>query len=151
MTAKEYLRQLWRIDNEISIKQELVENLRAQIGISQMHDNQDRVKGSGCPQDHMSDQVVRVVDLEQMISRKKKRLEDLKVTIIKQIEEIDGESEQERQTFRIILECRYVLHMSDWDDIGRAANYSKSQAIHLHGKALQVFEAQYLKHRTKSD
>ena len=151
MTVKDYLRQLMRIDNEIKSKQQALAALWSQVGIPQMPDNQDRVMGSGSPADHVSDIAIKIAEMEKYLDRKVDRLIDLKTTIMKQIDEIHGRTEAERQTFRTILYCRYVLYMKDWEDVGHAAGYSKSHVIYLHGKALQAFEAQYLKHRTESD
>ena len=149
MTAKDYLKQLWRIDHEIDAKQILLDNLRSKALIPQMPDNQDRVLGSGYPQDHISDYIAKIVDMEKLIDRKTKKLVKLKATILTQIEGITGKTESERQIYRIILTCRYVLYMKDWEEIGRLAGYSRSQVHHWHGKALQVFEAQYLKKKNR--
>lgn len=153
MTAKEYLRQLWRLDREVEIKYQVLEQTRAGIGIRALPDPNQHVGSSGETSDPVSSTVMQIMKMEKYLDQRIDKYINLKATIIEQIENIKGRSELERQTYRNILTCRYVLYMKDWEKIGESVGYSRSQVIHLHGKALQVFEDQYLKskYRTESD
>lgn len=139
MTAKEYLRQLWNLDREIEIKYRELEELRAQIGIKAQPDPNENVGHSGNTSDPVSDIAVRIVQMEHRINRKIDRLINLKRKIS---EQIDG---MENRNYRMILTCRYVL-MQTWDDVADSVGYSIQNCYIIHGKALQEFYNQYLKH-----
>lgn len=139
MTAKEYLRQLWNLDREIEIKYRELEELRAQIGIKAQPDPNENVGHSGNTSDPVSDIAVRIVQMEHRINRKIDRLINLKRRIT---EQIDG---MENRNYRMILTCRYVL-MQTWDDVSESVGYSIQNCYIIHGKALQEFYNQYLKH-----
>lgn len=139
MTAKEYLRQLWNLDREIEIKYRELEELRAQIGIKAQPDPNENVGHSGNTSDPVSDIAVRIVQMEHRINRKIDRLINLKRKIT---EQIDG---MENRNYRMILTCRYVL-MQTWDDVSESVGYSIQNCYIIHGKALQEFYNQYLKH-----
>lgn len=139
MTAKEYLRQLWNLDREIEIKYRELEELRAQIGIKAQPDPNENVGSSHSVSDPVSDIAVRIVQMEHRINRKIDRLINLKRKIT---EQIDG---MENRNYRMILTCRYVL-MQTWDDVADSVGYSIQNCYIIHGKALQEFYNQYLKH-----
>ena len=139
MTAKEYLRQLWNLDREIEIKYRELEELRAQVGIKAQPDPNENVGHSGNTSDPVSDMAVRIVQMEHRINRKIDRLINLKRKISDQI---DG---MENRNYRMILTCRYVL-MQTWDDVADSVGYSIQNCYIIHGKALQEFYNQYLKH-----
>lgn len=139
MTAKEYLRQLWNLDREIEIKYRELEELRAQVGIKAQPDPNENVGHSGNVSDPVSDVAVRIVQMEHRINRKIDRLINLKRKISDQI---DG---MENRNYRMILTCRYVL-MQTWDDVADSIGYSVQNCYIIHGKALQEFYNQYLKH-----
>ena len=138
MTAKEYLRQLWHLDRRINIRLQELERLKADIGIRQMPNNPDRVTGSGCPQDPVSETVIRIKDMEERLDAQVDRYIHLKAKIM---EQIDG---MENQTYQDILTCRYVL-MQNWDDVAESVGYERRYCIKLHGRALQAFYNLYLK------
>lgn len=139
MTAKEYLRQLWNLDREIEIKYRELEELRAQVGIKAQPDPDEHVGSSHSVSDPVSDIAVRIVQMEQRINSKIDRLINLKRQITNQI---DG---MENRNYRMILTCRYVL-MQTWDDVADSVGYSIQNCYIIHGKALQEFYNQYLKH-----
>ena len=139
MTAKEYLRQLWNLDREIEIKYRELEELRAQVGIKAQPDPNENVGHSCNVSDPVSDVAVRIVQMENRINRKIDRLINLKRKISDQI---DG---MENRNYRMILTCRYVL-MQTWDDVADSVGYSIQNCYIIHGKALQEFYNQYLKH-----
>ena len=139
MTSKEYLRQLWNLDREIEIKYRELEELRAQVGIKAQPDPNENVGHSGNVSDPVSDVAVRIVQMEHRINRKIDRLINLKRKITNQI---DG---MENRNYRMILTCRYVL-MQTWDDVADSIGYSVQNCYIIHGKALQEFYNQYLKH-----
>lgn len=137
MTAKEYLRQLWHLDRRINIRLQELERLKADIGIRQMPNNPDRVTGSGCPQDPVSDTVIRIHDMEERLDAQVDKYINLKAKIV---EQIDG---MENQMYQDILKCRYVL-MQNWEQVALTMKYTERQCYRIHGRALQEFGRLYL-------
>lgn len=137
MTAKEYLRQLWCLDRAIDIKYKELEKLRAEVGIRQMPDSQDRVVGSGYPQDHVADSVIQIMQMQDRVDQLIDRYLDLKAKITEQIEGM------ENQTYKDILICRYIL-MLTWEDVAKTMKYEVRHCTRLHGRALQDFSKRYM-------
>jgi len=139
MTAKEYLSQITRIENAIQRKRDVRASLWAQVGIPQLPDNEDRVVGSGCPKDQVSDIAIQIAEIERWLDFKIYELNNLKFTILKQI---DG---MENQKYGELLTCKYVLGMT-WPKVAEAMHYSEDYCKkELHSRALQMFYRMYLK------
>ena len=137
MTAKEYLKQLWCLDRAIDIKSKELEKLKADRGIRQMPDTEERVVGSGYPEDHIADTAIQIVEMQDRVNSLVDRYITLKATITEQIEGMDN------QTFKDILICRYIL-MQTWDDVSKTMKYDVRHCTRLHGRALQAFAKQYM-------
>ena len=136
MTAKEYLMQLWRLDRTIEIKRRELAKLEEEIGIPAMPDNQDRVIGSGYPQDPVADSTIQRIQMAEHLQRLLRIYTSLKATISDQIEGMENE------TYRDILICRYILMMT-WEDVARTMKYTDRQCYRIHGRALQEFDKLY--------
>lgn len=137
MTAKEYLRQLWNLDREITIKYRELETLRAQIGIRAMPDPNENIGHSGNTSDPVADIVTKIIQMETCLNRKIDKLIDLRATITDQIDSMDN------RTYRMILTCRYVLMMT-WEQVSESIGYDVRHCTRLHGCALQAFTKQYM-------
>ena len=140
MTAKEYLMQLWRLDRTIDIKRRELAKLEEEIGIPAMPDNQDRVIGSGYPQDPVADSTIQRIQMADHLQRLLRIYTSLKATISDQIEGMENE------TYRDILICRYILMMT-WEDVARTMKYTDRQCYRIHGRALQEFDKLYRQKR----
>ena len=138
MTAKEYLRQLWCLDRAIDIKCKELEKLKADRGIRQMPDNEERVVGSGYPEDHIADTAIQIIEMEKRVDALRDRYINLKAKISAQIEGMKN------QTYKDILICRYIL-MQGWPDVAISMKYTERQCYRIHGRALQEFANLYLK------
>lgn len=129
MDAKEYLKQIGKIERMIKNKQiekeqwvNLASGTTAQIG-------SERVRSSGS-QSKMSDAIIKAVDIEaeiiELIEKRKK--------IIKTIEQL---SEDEYN----VLHMRYVRHMTSYFDIGlECGKRSESWATTTRRKALKSLQ-----------
>ena len=135
MTAKDYLQQLWWIDEEIEEKMREMDYLRTKAEGCSSPEMTGMPKGSGA-KDRISDVIIKIVDLSAYIGMKTDQLIDLRATITKQIDRMkNGRS-------RVILSHRYLLH-EKWDDIEQAMHYEKSSLMKMHRKALKEFEHHY--------
>lgn len=132
MTAKEYLKQLWWIDQEINEKIKELDYLRERAGSCSAPEATGMPKGGGA-KDKISEVIIKLVDLQTYIDAETDKLIDLRTKITKQICKLRD------QRSRVILSCRYIRQMK-WEDIEAELHYEKSTLMRVHRKALMDFE-----------
>lgn len=128
MTAKEYLRQAYRLDHRINSKIEQVEVLnslatKATVTITGMP------KKPNTAIDSMSAVIAKIVDLQTEINGDIDRLVDLKRDIIKKIKCV------ENLDYRTLLEKRY-LNFETWEQIAVDMAYSIQHTYRIRDKAI---------------
>ena len=128
MTAKEYLRQAYRLDHRINSKIEQVEVLnslatKATVTIRGMP------KKPNTAIDTMSAVIAKIVDLQTEINADIDRLVDLKRDIIKKIKCV------ENLDYRTLLEKRY-LNFETWEQIAVDMGYSIQHTYRIRDKAI---------------
>lgn len=132
MTAKQYLRQVRRLDNLINAKLEQAEELRGTV--MRITQNLDAVKVEKRSfNDKTGTLIAKIVDLEKEINKDIDKLIDLKAEIVSKIDKI------ENQDYRLILTLRY-LNFKKWEQIAVEMGYSYQWVHRLHGRALIEFE-----------
>lgn len=128
MKAKDYLKQLEKMDTIIQNKMiEKTQWKEVALGVT-AHSDGERVQSSGSKQ-KMSDAVIKYVDTEKEIDRLIDRFVDSKKEIIATIEQLNA-------TEYDVLHKRYIQGMT-FDEIGAARDRSRSWATTVHGRALQ--------------
>ena len=130
MTAKDYLRDIRRMDLEIKTLQEQIEMLRQDAECVKSMQVSDMPKG-GKSRD-MSDAVVDSADLQMICARYMSELTQKRKEAMDLIMQVDGSE------LRTILLMRYLQGL-DWDDIADRTNYSLRTVFSLHGEALNEF------------
>ena len=132
MTAKEYLSQAFRLDEEINSKLEQVSRLRQLATKATGRFQAERI--SGTPQHSpMEDSLVKLIDLEHEINDDIDRLVDLKREITVLIAKIGDVNH------RLLLEMRYLAGNS-WEEIALKMGYELRWVYRLHGRALKEME-----------
>ena len=132
MTAKEYLSQAYKIDNDINSKLEQVASLRdlatkATTTISDMPGSPNRNIHK------MENAIVKIVDLEDEINSDINELISLKADITHMIKRVTNRQE------RTILEKRYLC-FDTWEQISVDMGYSIQHTFRLHDKALREID-----------
>ena len=125
MTAKEYLQQIYLLDQTVNINLDELQRLRdlsvkANATISDMPGSATR-------------NTQKMVDLEMKIDGEIDKLVDLKTKIRGEI------SEMPDVRYRFLLQARYINLMS-WDTIANDMALCKRQVLRLHSEALQEFD-----------
>ena len=140
MTAKEYLRQLWYLDDYINDKYAELSELESTMGIRARPDPNENVGHSGSTSDPVASIAIKIVQLQHRLNWKNDQYINLLNTIIGQIDDLDNPD------YRSILTKRYVLHETykTWEQIADAMGYSVQNCYVIHGKALQEFAKRYL-------
>lgn len=136
MDARNYLRQIHKLETRISMRQRQIKDLRRSMAYLHSVDySADRVQtspsGAG-----FNDDAIRLADMELDIERKIHACEELRELIISQIEGMDDQRHVD------VLSGVYV-HRMDLMDIATDMKYDYYWVCHLHGEALKAFERKY--------
>ena len=130
MTANEYLRQAYRLDQRINSKLEQVASLnelatKCTSTLTGMPRNPNRGTST------MADAVAKIVDLQAEINRDIDRLVDLKREMVRLIKAVDNTE------YQTLLELRYLCFKT-WEQIAVDLNYSIHHLYKLHNAALDI-------------
>ncbi|MBR5305951.1 MAG: hypothetical protein IKU47_03420 [Oscillospiraceae bacterium] len=136
MTAKQYLRQGYKLNERIQDKQErLAQFKELAISIGAMDYSKDRVQGGSGTDAPFENQIIKVVDLEAEIKADIKRLCELQVEISNAVKAV----EEKDVNCYLVLSKRYLL-MNGWNMIADEMGYSKEQIHRFHRKGLKLIE-----------
>jgi hypothetical protein len=132
MTAKEYLSQAYKIDDDINSKLEQVASLRelatkATATISDMPGSPNRNIHK------MEDAIVKLTDLESELNADIHALASLKVDITHMIKRVENRQE------RNVLEKRYLCYET-WEQISVDMDYSIQHTFRIHDQGLKEIE-----------
>lgn len=130
MTAKEYLRQAYRLDQKISSDLEEVASLRemsASVSSPQLTERVQTSKNTDVP---FVRALEKIMDLEERINKEIELLMELKKEIRVVITTLEDTDE------RMVLKYRYV-HNYTWEQIGNELHADARTVRRWHGKALQ--------------
>lgn len=132
MKAKQYLRQVRRLDNTINAKIEQIETLRAMSTNITQTLNPDRVQESRST-DKTEKLIIKIVDLEREITDDIDALIDLKREIMHKIDAVQDDN------YKLLLTLRYI-NFKTWEQIAVEMSYECSWVHRLHSKALIAFD-----------
>lgn len=136
MTTRKYLRQIERYDRLIRNKRTEIERLDALLKtIPALPYDQDKVMSSGS-KEKMADDIVRLLDEKEQLSKLFDEYSRKRSHIIEQIEGMTD------NRYLIILSLVYLEYKELWE-IPNETNYTYSYVKNLHGKALRDFEKRY--------
>ncbi len=132
MTAKDYLRQVFKLDRQINSKIEMLSELNALATkctavLTGMPHNPSGSRHS------LEDTIVKVIALQDDINKDIGGMVDLKSEIMQVIDSVPDSD------CRVLLEKRY-LSFKTWEDIASDMGYSIRYIHILHKKALAMAE-----------
>lgn len=128
MRAKDYLRQLQKLDKLIENKLAEKEQWKAMATSTTQQMSADRVQTSGNPQ-KMADAVCKIIEIEAEIDAFVDRLVDTKREVISTLERLNP-------TEYDLLHKVYVQYFT-FDDVAIKMNKSYSWVTTVHGRALK--------------
>lgn len=130
LTAKEYLRQAYRLDQQINFFVTEIQNLRElATSVSALQYERDQIQKTPSTDPPFIKALEKVWDLEEKLADKLDHLCALK----KQITTVIGQVENPDE--RLTLSYRY-LQGRTWDDIGALLYVDERTARRWHGRAL---------------
>lgn len=130
MTAKEYLRQAYRLDQKISSDLEEVASLRGMSASMSSPQLTERVQTSKNTDAPFVRALEKIMDLEERINKEIELLMELKKEIRVVITTVEDTDEC------MVLKYRYV-HNYTWEQIGNELHADARTVRRWHGKALQ--------------
>lgn len=140
--AKQYLRQLTRMDKRINALLERRDHYRAMASSGTATTTATRVSGTGW-RSRVEDYVIRLIDLEKEIDQATDTYVDAKREAVALIECLHD------CRFRKLLTWRYICEW-DWERVRCGLGYSTVQAAHnLHSAALIEFQKVFNFYGTK--
>lgn len=131
MTAKQYLKQGYRLKELIQTHRDELAQLRSMLG-SVQGVSYDKVGGGATRWNGDTAEynlVIKCVDLEAQIQQEINSMVALMQEIHNTIEGVHNNDE------RLVLRCKYILFLS-WEETAQRMNYSDTQVRRLHGSAL---------------
>ena len=129
---KEELREIIYLDDLINSKLRQIENLRAsRFSIGSMSFKPDKVQKSDF-RNHQEELIVKLIDLEDDITKDIDRLVDMKTLAKISIDKLNG-------PYRLVMSMRYLECMK-WKEIAYRLNYSVQAVYKIHGQALKMVE-----------
>lgn len=132
MTAKEYLKQTFTIDNEIRTLIEMTEELEAKATKITTTLDANKVIVDHDPHGR-EETIVKMIDMKNNINEKIDKLVDLKLQIFEKVYKVDNSD------YRMLLALRYIKLYS-FEEIAVDMCKSYRHIIRMHGWALQEFE-----------
>ena len=132
MTAKEYLLQIRFIDNRIAAKREQAQYFYDQATKCTTTWS-DMPPGQPNGRSRMADYVMKMIELENEMTKEMMDLANLKKQIMDTINKIDN------MEYKTILEERY-LSFKSWEQISEDMGYTVRHIYRLHGRALLEVE-----------
>lgn len=129
---KEELREIIYLDDLINSKLRQIENLRAsRFSIGSMSFKPDKVQKTDF-RNHQEELIVKLIDLEDDITKDIDRLVDMKTIAKISIDKLNG-------PYRLVMSMRYLECMK-WKEIAYRLNYSVQAVYKIHGQALKMVE-----------
>ncbi len=133
MTAKEYLMQIHRLDEDIKSNRRRIEELKYSIGgIRAIDYAGDKVGGSSEP-DPMAAQIAQLIDLERKVNAETVELLQKKDRIVREIRSVED-------TRYVALLTRRYVDCERWEQIAVDMNESIRHVFRIHGDALKAFK-----------
>ena len=137
MTAKQYLKQAYRLNELINSDLEELSQLRAfSTSISSPNLSGEVVSGSRPQEAKFANAVLKIVDLENKINDEVDRYVDLKDEIREKVITIESKDE------KLILQKRYLCFLT-WERIAEDLGFTTQWVHELHKRALTTFSKVY--------
>lgn len=131
MTAKQYLRQLSKLQHRINILKEEIDERRTRLESSAAPELGDRVQSTP-NSDRFAEAIAILADKDLQRQEFIYIYEQMRDTIVDQILELENDL-QARVLYERYVRCQY------WDAIAEELHYSRQHICRVHGSALIEF------------
>ena len=135
MTKKQYLRQGYKIRQEIKIQRDILNELENNLDNVKSFDySKDKLQGGPFQDDTvMIEKINRIIEVQEIIREKETELKRLQANLYLEINRLTNTNE------KILLQARYILNET-WEQIAERLGYSVRQIHRVHSSALENFK-----------
>lgn len=135
MTKKQYLRQGYKIRQELKIQRDILIELENNLDNVKSFDySKDKLQGGPIQDDTvMIEKINRILEVQEIIKEKEAELKRLQANLYLEINRLSNTNE------KILLQARYVLNET-WEQIAERLGYSVTQTHRIHRSALENFK-----------
>lgn len=135
MTKKQYLRQGYKLKQEIKSLEQTLEELESNLDdVKAIQYSKDKLEGGPLQDDtNIIEKIDKIIEVENIIKDKLLELKTFQANLILEIMKLKNVNE------RLLLQGRYVMNLT-WEEIAKELNYSVRQVQRIHKKSLENFE-----------
>lgn len=135
MTKKQYLKQGYRLRQEIKIQNDILLDLKSNLGnVKGIDYSKDKLDGGPLQDDsNMVNKIDKILQVEELIKNKVEELKKFQANLYLEILKLDNTNE------KILLQARYILNET-WEEIAERLGYSVMHIHRIHKKALENFK-----------
>ena len=135
MTKKQYLRQGYKIRQEIKIQNDILIELENNLDNVKSFDySKDKLQGGPVQDDTvMIEKINRIIEVQEIIKKRDFELKTFQANLYIEINRLSNTNE------KILLQARYILNET-WEQIAERLGYSVRQVHRVHSSALENFK-----------
>ena len=135
MTKKQYLRQGYKIRQEIKIQNDILIELENNLDNVKSFDySKDKLQGGPVQDDTiMIEKINRIIEVQEIIKKRDFELKTFQANLYIEINRLSNTNE------KILLQARYILNET-WEQIAERLGYSVMHTHRIHSSALENFK-----------
>ena len=135
MTKKQYLRQGYKIRQEIKIQNDILIELENNLDNVKSFDySKDKLQGGPVQDDTiMIEKINRIIEVQEIIKKRDFELKTYQANLYIEINRLSNTNE------KILLQARYILNET-WEQIAERLGYSVMHTHRIHRSALENFK-----------
>ena len=135
MTKKQYLRQGYKLKQEIKSLEQTLEELESNLdNVKAIQYSKDKLQGGPLQDDtNIIEKIDKIIEVENIVKEKLLELKTFQANLILEILKLNNTDEKN------LLQARYTMNLT-WEEISKELDYSLTQIHRIHRKALENFK-----------
>lgn len=135
MTKKQYLKQGYKLKQEIKSLEQTLEELESNLDdVKAIQYSKDKLEGGPLQDDtNIIEKIDKIIEVENIIKDKLLELKTFQANLILEILKLKNSNEKN------LLQARYIMNLT-WEEISKELDYSISHIHRIHEKALENFK-----------
>lgn len=135
MTKKQYLRQGYKLKQEIKSLEQTLEELESNLdNVKAIQYSKDKLQGGPLQDDtNIIEKIDKIIEVENIVKEKLLELKTFQANLILEILKLNNTDEKN------LLQARYIMNLT-WEEISKELDYSLTQIHRIHRKALENFK-----------
>lgn len=135
MTKKQYLRQGYKLKQEIKSLEQTLKELESNLdNVKAIQYSKDKLQGGPLQDDtNIIEKIDKIIEVENIIKDKLLELKTFQANLILEILKLNNTDEKN------LLQARYIMNLT-WEEISKELDYSLTQIHRIHRKALENFK-----------